>query len=113
MRSPPSLAGFPRSDCCDRNLAANHWTWPKGACGIDACVLDELNDIDYGSWQFKTHEEVRQSDPVAFAAWFATPHLFRFPNGDSLQDLVRRTSEALRLRSSLDMSAQARLHTLR
>ncbi len=33
---------------------------------------------------------------MAFAAWFATPHLVRFPDGDSLQDLVARTSEALR-----------------
>ncbi|SRR6266487_3507512 len=34
-------------------------------------------------------EEVRQSEPDAFAAWFTTPHLFRFPNGESLQDLRR------------------------
>jgi broad specificity phosphatase PhoE len=67
------------------------------ACGIEAGILEELNDIDYGSWQFKSHEEVHQSEPEAFAAWFATPHLFRFPNGDSLQDLVARTSEALRI----------------
>jgi broad specificity phosphatase PhoE len=66
-------------------------------CGVEAGVLEELTDIDYGSWQLKSHEGVRQSDPEAFAAWFATPHLFRFPNGDSLQDLVARTSEALRL----------------
>jgi probable phosphoglycerate mutase len=31
-----------------------------------------------------------------FAAWFATPHLIRFPGGESLQDLVARTSDALR-----------------
>jgi phosphoserine phosphatase len=67
------------------------------ACGIGADVLQDLNDIDYGGWQFKSHEEVRQSQPDAFAAWFATPHLFRFPDGDSLQDLVARTAEALRL----------------
>jgi broad specificity phosphatase PhoE len=59
--------------------------------------LQDLNDIDYGGWQFKSHEEVRRSQPDAFAAWLATPHLFRFPDGDSLQDLVARTAEALRL----------------
>ncbi len=66
------------------------------ASGVEAGVLNGLNDIDYGAWQFRTHEDVRQSDPEAFAAWFATPHLVRFPDGDSLQDLVARTSEALR-----------------
>jgi broad specificity phosphatase PhoE len=66
------------------------------ASGVEAGVLNGLNDIDYGAWQFRTHEDVRQSDPEAFAAWFATPHLLRFPDGDSLQDLAARTSEALR-----------------
>jgi broad specificity phosphatase PhoE len=30
-------------------------------------------------------------------AWHTTPHLVRFPEGDSLQDLVARTANALRL----------------
>ena len=34
--------------------------------------------------------------PALFAAWFATPHLVRFPNGESLQDLAARASDALR-----------------
>jgi probable phosphoglycerate mutase len=66
------------------------------ACGIPSCTLDGLMDIDYGAWQFKTFEEARAADPNLFAAWFATPHLIRFPGGESLQDLVARTSDALR-----------------
>jgi broad specificity phosphatase PhoE len=66
------------------------------ACGVEARALDALNDIDYGAWQFKTFEEMRETNPEAFAAWFATPHLVRFPNGESLQDLVARTADALR-----------------
>ena len=31
-----------------------------------------------------------------FAAWFATPHLVRFPSGESLQDLVARAGNILR-----------------
>ena len=57
---------------------------------------DDLNDIDYGAWQFKTFTEAKADDPVLFAAWFATPHLVRFPNGESLQDLAARTDNALR-----------------
>jgi len=66
------------------------------ACGARAEILDDLNDIDYGAWQFRTYAEIRDENPDLFAAWFATPHLMRFPNGESLQDLVARTANALR-----------------
>jgi phosphoserine phosphatase len=66
------------------------------ASRIEARVLDDLVDIDYGAWQFKTFDEARADDPALFAAWFATPHLIRFPGGESLQDVVARTSDALR-----------------
>lgn len=67
------------------------------ACGAESEVMDELNDIDYGAWQFRSYEEVEKTDPQLFDAWFATPHLVRFPNGESLQDMVARTADALRL----------------
>jgi probable phosphoglycerate mutase len=84
------------------------YTSPMGRCmataaaiaeasGIAAMTCDDLNDIDYGAWQFKTFAEARVADPALFAAWFATPHLVRFPHGESLQDLVARTSNALRM----------------
>ena len=66
------------------------------ACDVEARVLDGLNDIDYGAWQFKSYQESRDANPKLFAAWFVTPHLVRFPNGESLQELVTRTSDALR-----------------
>lgn len=67
------------------------------ACGVAAKVLDQLNDIHYGAWQFRTFEEARNADPERFAAWLATPDLVRFPDGESLQDLAARTADALRL----------------
>jgi phosphoserine phosphatase len=67
------------------------------ACQVTSQTLDGLNDLDYGQWQWRTHEEVRAASPDLFAAWHATPHLIRFPGGDSLQDLVARTADALRL----------------
>jgi len=67
------------------------------ACGIAAKTCDDLNDLDYGAWQFKTFAEAKALDPALFAAWFATPHLIRFPHGESLQDLVARTANALRM----------------
>lgn len=66
------------------------------ACGIAAEICDDLNDIDYGAWQFKTFEDAKADNPALFAAWFATPHLVRFPGGESLQDLGARSANALR-----------------
>ena len=66
------------------------------ACGLETRVLDDLSDIDYGAWQFKTYDEIEAAHPGLFAAWFATPHLVRFPEGESLQDLIARAANALR-----------------
>lgn len=83
------------------------YTSPMGRCiatgqeiAKTCCIANEsleaLNDLDYGQWQWRTHDEVRNEWPALFAAWQATPHLVRFPKGDSLQDLggadCRRTS---------------------
>ncbi len=67
------------------------------ACGVAVKTCDDLNDIDYGAWTFKTFEEARKQNAVLFAAWFATPHLVRFPSGESLQDLAARVANALRM----------------
>jgi probable phosphoglycerate mutase len=66
-------------------------------CGAEPHVLDNLDDMDYGAWQFRTYQEMQAEQPALFAAWFATPHLVRFPGGESLQDLLARTADALRL----------------
>jgi len=66
------------------------------ACRIETEVMEELNDIDYGAWHWRSYEEAKEADPALFAAWFATPQLVRFPNGESLQDLIARSADALR-----------------
>jgi phosphoserine phosphatase len=66
------------------------------AVGVKPVVLDGLMDLDYGAWQMRTHDEVKAEAPEAFRMWHAAPHLVRFPGGESLQDLVSRTSDALR-----------------
>jgi len=66
------------------------------ACGAPTEICGDLTDIDYGAWQFKPFDEAKSENPALFAAWFATPHLIRFPNGESLQDLAARAANALR-----------------
>ncbi len=66
------------------------------AVAVEALVLHELIDLDYGEWQWRTHAEVRREWPELFDLWRAAPQLVRFPRGESLQDLVARTADALR-----------------
>ena len=65
-------------------------------CGVAAQVLEDLNDLVYGQWQWRTPEEVAAAWPDLLDKWYATPQLMRFPSGDSLQDLVARGADALR-----------------
>jgi probable phosphoglycerate mutase len=67
------------------------------ATGTPSKTCEDLNDIDYGAWQFKTFAQAKAQDAALFAAWFANPQLVRFPNGESLQDLAARTANALRM----------------
>jgi phosphoserine phosphatase len=93
---------------------AQHWrpvmvyTSPMGRCvatgqvianaiGTPFAVLDDLNDIDYGEWQGKSHQEMCQHSPALYRRWLASPDLVRFPSGESLQQLSARVVDALRL----------------
>ncbi|HZB91713.1 MAG TPA: histidine phosphatase family protein [Stellaceae bacterium] len=66
------------------------------ACAVERQTLDDLNDLDYGEWQWRTREEVAAAAPELLKLWESAPHLLRFPEGDSLQDLVARSADALR-----------------
>jgi phosphoserine phosphatase len=67
------------------------------ACGAAAEPIAALNDLDYGAWRWRSDDEVRATWPDLFAAWQARPHLVRFPGGETLQELLARTADALRL----------------
>jgi phosphoserine phosphatase len=66
------------------------------ACGLVPIVSEGLQDLNYGDWQWKTHEEVRERWPRLYASWYAAPHLVRFPSGESLQDIVLRSADLFR-----------------
>jgi phosphoserine phosphatase len=67
------------------------------ACAIELSVLDELNDLDYGDLQWRLRSEVRAERPELYERWLAAPQLVRFPGGESLQELVARIADVLRL----------------
>jgi probable phosphoglycerate mutase len=66
-------------------------------CGVKAVPLEGLMDIDYGAWQMRTHDEIKAEAPEAFRLWQTAPQRVRFPDGESLQDLMARTADVLRL----------------
>jgi broad specificity phosphatase PhoE len=66
------------------------------ACGIKGEVREGLGDIDYGAWQMRTHDEVSAESPEAYRQWRSAPQLTRFPKGESLQDVMARSSDVLR-----------------
>ncbi len=68
-----------------------------GACRTELSVQEDLNDLDYGGWQWHLHTEVRAKWPELFDRWLAAPHLVRFPHGESLQDLLARAANVVRM----------------
>jgi phosphoserine phosphatase len=84
------------------------YTSPMGRCietgaaiasqrGLMGAAIGDLHDLNYGEWQWRTFAEARALSPELFDLWFTAPDRVRFPGGDSLQDLVARTAEALRM----------------
>jgi probable phosphoglycerate mutase len=66
------------------------------ACGVASSLLDGLMDLDYGAWQMRIQDEIKAEAPELYRLWHEAPYLMRFPGGESLQELVARTGEALR-----------------
>ena len=66
------------------------------ACKGAVKILDYLNDIAYGTWQWRTPDEIRERSPELLERWYASPQLVRFPGGESLQDVAVRAGDALR-----------------
>ena len=64
--------------------------------GAPLHVMESLLDLDYGLWQWRTFEAVREHWPALFALWRSAPQLVRFPEGESLQDLFARTADVIR-----------------
>ena len=66
------------------------------ACSVASSVLDGLTDLDYGKWQMRVQDEIKREEPELFNLWHTAPQLVRFPGGESLQDVILRTANALR-----------------
>lgn len=66
-------------------------------CRLEVVTHADLNDLDFGDWEWLTLEEARTRSPALYERWLNDPHLVRFPGGESLQDLFARTANLLRV----------------
>ena len=65
--------------------------------GLEAQPMPPLTDIDYGAWQGLTRDEARARWPQEVDLWYRRPDMVRIPGGESLQDVLARAAQALRV----------------
>lgn len=62
---------------------------------LEVVVEPGFMDFDYGEWQGLSHQEVRKRYPELYSRWEKEPHTVRTPGGESLQDVRKRSVNAL------------------
>lgn len=63
---------------------------------LDVKVADGFIDLHYGKWQGLEHSKVKEKYPDLYLRWQESPHLVRFPDGESLEDVRERSIKELR-----------------
>lgn len=67
------------------------------ACATPLTTLADLNDVDYGDWEWRSHECVGATWPDLYRHWLTAPQLVSFPNGESMTELAVRMRNVLHL----------------
>jgi broad specificity phosphatase PhoE len=62
---------------------------------LEAIVIDEFTDIDYGKWQGLSLNHVKTKYPKEYKKWLNEPHKALIPDGERLSDIYERTWNAL------------------
>lgn len=60
------------------------------AHGISPETLTGLTEIDFGSWEGLTFDEIQKTYPDRLNDWFKKPDTFTFPQGESVADFRKR-----------------------
>jgi broad specificity phosphatase PhoE len=63
--------------------------------GLTVAVDDSFIDIDYGEWTEYRDTEARRKFADQYRQWKESPHLVKFPGGESLDDVRRRAAPRL------------------
>ena len=75
--------------------------------GLSATLDPRLREASRGRWEGHTFDEIKESEPEAYAAWLRAGPDWRFPEGESLQEQQDRVLACLR-----DVEAAGELPTL-
>jgi len=57
---------------------------------------EDIIEINHGDWSGLLVEEVKEKYPEMFRQWLFEPHLVKFPNGESLEDVLDRVKKFLK-----------------
>lgn len=63
--------------------------------GLEAKLLEGLVDIHYGTWQGLSPKEVITRDGDLYSKWLESPHMVKFPKGESLGEVRERVASAV------------------
>ncbi len=66
-----------------------------GRKGLPVVVHHDFIDVDYGKWQGLKLEEIKEKFPLVYQQWLLTPEKVTFPDGDNVQTVIKRATEAL------------------
>ena len=58
-------------------------------------VEEGFTDIDFGAWQGLSHREVKEEYNDLYETWLTQPQFVTFPGGESLDDVQKRSIQAL------------------
>jgi alpha-ribazole phosphatase len=65
------------------------------ARSVELLTDDRLRELDFGTLEGRTYDEIAESEPELYRAWMETPTQVRFPGGESFADLKARAIVAL------------------
>jgi len=62
---------------------------------LNVQTVPGLNDLDFGEWEGKSVQEVKNTYQDIFSLWLERPDLTKIPGGESLEDARKRVLKAL------------------
>ncbi len=60
--------------------------------GLQIVPLEGINDMDFGSWEGRSIDEVKEQDKELFDMWRYSPEKLRIPGGETLDDVRQRVA---------------------
>jgi broad specificity phosphatase PhoE len=60
------------------------------AIGLEPIADDRFKEADAGTWTDRLYTDIESADPEGWAAYHETDPDFRFPGGESLEELMER-----------------------